>query len=132
MIFIQLFPYRGDNPLEGAPLSAPAGVEKILRQSCYDCHSNTTVWPWYSRVAPVSWFVVHHVKEGREHLNFSGWNNLSHKDQAEALDEIREQIEEGEMPLSTYVLGHPEAALSPQEKTELLDWAKATGGELHH
>jgi hypothetical protein len=101
----------------------PTEVRSILERSCYDCHSNRTRWPWYSRVAPVSWFVARHVAEGREHLNFTEWDRMSPEDQAKAMEEIGETVTEGEMPLASYLLAHPEAALSEQDQTLLRQWA---------
>ena len=101
-----------------------ADIQSILKTSCYDCHSNETVYPWYSYVAPVSFLVVRDINEGREHLNFSEWNSLSKLDMAEALDELSEEVEEGEMPMAIYLPMHPEASLSDQDKEKLATWAE--------
>jgi hypothetical protein len=93
----------------------------LAKRACYDCHSNETTWPWYSRIAPVSFRVADHVEEGREHLNFSNWLQAN-----EDLEENIEVIEEGEMPLKDYLLLHPEARLSDQEKQELIAGLEAT------
>ncbi len=104
-------------------------VEAILKRSCYDCHSNETRWPWYTNVAPSSWFVIDHVNEARRHLNFSDWMKVKRRtnkpDPEGQLEEITEQVEEGEMPLESYLLLHPDAKLSDQDKKVLTDWAKA-------
>ena len=92
------------------------------KNSCYDCHSNNTVYPWYASVAPVSWVVVNHVKEGRSELNFSEWANLDPKKAAHKLDECKEVIEEGEMPLAGYVALHAKAKLDETTKQALLTW----------
>lgn len=107
----------------------PAEVMTVLRASCYDCHSNETVYPWYSKIAPVSWWVVDHVQEGREKLNFSTFGQLSAGDRAEALEEAGETIQEGEMPLQSYTWMHPAAQLSAANKSLLLNWLQANGGE---
>ena len=122
-LLIQLVPVEHSNPPEMAPLQVPDETAQILNRACYDCHSNKTKWPWYSRVAPVSWWVTHHVDEGREHLNFSNWGLSSPKDQAEYAEEIVEEVEEGKMPMSSYVVGHPEAALSETDIATLRAWA---------
>ena len=122
-LLIQLIPVEQSNPPEMAPLTVPDETARILTRACYDCHSNKTKWPWYSRVAPVSWWITDHVNEGREHLNFSNWGLSSAKDQAEYAEEIVEEVEEGKMPMSSYVVGHPEAALSETDIATLRAWA---------
>lgn len=109
----------------------PAEVRAILETACYDCHSNETKYPWYSQVAPVSWWVASHVNEGREALNFSTFGALSTGDRAEALEESAEKIQEGEMPLPSYTwLGmHPEAKLTAVQRDLLTGWLNANGGE---
>lgn len=129
LVAIQLAPIRGSNPpVTGEPPMSPE-VREILARSCFDCHSNRTEWPWYSQVAPVSWWIVHHVDEGREHLNFSAWDTLPAEDRREAGEEIVEEVEEGKMPLATYVVGHPGAQLSDQDRQRLLAWARSLGAE---
>ena len=97
----------------------PTEVASILKTSCYDCHSNQSKYPWYTNIAPVSWFVKKHINEGREYFNFSEWNSLTAKKQAHIIEECAEEVEEGEMPLSNYLLMHSEAELS-KEQTKLL------------
>jgi hypothetical protein len=99
-------------------------VSAILERSCYDCHSNKTIWPWYSQVAPVSWLLVSDVNDGRKDLSFSDWARYDAKRVARKLQEICEQIEKGEMPLKSYLLIHPAAKLSDSDKQILCDWAK--------
>jgi hypothetical protein len=129
LVAIQFVPVDTTNPPVETEVPAPAEVATILERSCYDCHSNRSRWPWYSRVAPVSWLVAHDVAEAREHLNFSEWNRLDAKDQAKALEEIWEEVEEGEMPLWFYLPLHPEARLSPGDLERLRGW---TGGGDGH
>jgi Haem-binding domain len=117
LLLAQLVPYGKDQPnppvLQDAPwISAQA--RQIAVRSCYDCHSNETVWPWYSRVAPASWLVFKDVVEGRGELNFSEWG---HGEQE--VEEIGEVILEGEMPPRQYLLTHPDARLTPADKTLL-------------
>lgn len=90
-------------------------ADEILRKSCFDCHSNETVWPWYSNVPPMSLLVNFDVKEGREHLNFSEWETMSMDDKMEALEESLEEAEEGEMPLPPYLITHPDAKLTSEQ-----------------
>ena len=127
-LLIQLVPVEQSNPPEMAPLTAPEQVQEILAKSCYDCHSNKTRWPWYSRVAPVSWWVTDHINEGREHLNFSNWGLSNAEDQAEYAEEIIEEVEEGKMPMPSYVVGHPEAELSETDVATLRAWTAQFAG----
>lgn len=117
------------NPTEEliAVANPPAEVQSILKKACYDCHSNETVWPWYTNITPVNWFVANHVKEGREKLNFSTFGSLSPADRSEALGEAAETIQEGEMPLESYTLLHPEAKLNAAQRQTLLNWLQANG-----
>lgn len=99
-------------------------VESILKTSCFDCHSNHTNYPLYAQVAPMSFWINHHVEEGKEHLNFSDWNNYSIKKKLHKLDEIIEEIDEHEMPLSSYTLLHDDAKLSQESSKLLINWSK--------
>ena len=99
-------------------------VSRILREACYDCHSNETVYPWYASVAPISWLVIHDVDEGRDELNFSTWADYPLKRQNHKLDEIIELVEEGEMPMAVYKITHPEARLTNEEINLVIDWAR--------
>ncbi len=99
-------------------------VSRILREACYDCHSNETIYPWYASVAPVSWLVIHDVDEGRDELNFSTWADYPLKQQNHKLDEIVELVEEGEMPMAVYKITHPEARLTNEEINLVVDWAR--------
>src|SRR6478672_7737844 len=83
----QIVPVTRVNPPVEGDLTAPADVKAVLRRACYDCHSNETVWPWYSHVAPVSWLVADDVNKGRRHWNFSTWNHLTPDRQAKAMRE---------------------------------------------
>jgi len=100
----------------------PENVQSVLMRSCYDCHSNNTVYPWYANVAPVSWMLRNHIDEGREHMNFSLWGNYSEKDKQKMLEESVEEISKGNMPLKPYVLMHPQAKLSAEEKELVRQW----------
>lgn len=98
-------------------------IGAILDRSCYDCHSNQTRWPWYANVAPVSWFVVDHVDEGRKDLNFSEWGKYSREDQKGQLGQLCKLITDGWMPLGSYTPLHPDAKLSDEDKKLICDWA---------
>jgi len=100
-------------------------VAKIFERSCNDCHSNKTTWPWYTNVAPVSWWTIDHVNHGREHLNYSEWGKLPHRDQEKSLQEICDEVLDGKMPLPSYLPMHSEARLSEADKKVLCDWTEA-------
>jgi len=122
LIAIQFVPVSKTNPPVTADLNEPIKVKEIFKRACYNCHSNETVWPWYSNIAPVSWLVADDVKEAREHLNFSEWGNLSRKDKVKMKEEIWEEIEKEEMPLWKYKILHPEAMLTQKDKSLIRDW----------
>jgi hypothetical protein len=121
-VLIQFVPFNRKNPPVTAAISAPPEVLNIFKRSCFDCHSNETRWPWYSRIAPVSWLVGSDVREGRENMNFSDWNNLSADDQLFYKKTILKKITEDEMPLFIYKLGHPDARLSDGDKEIIQKW----------
>jgi hypothetical protein len=100
-------------------------VAAILDRSCQDCHSNTTRWPWYSNVAPVSWFVIDHVNHGRSHLNLSEWGSLDNRKASKKLEEICEEVQDGEMPLASYTYIHWSAKVSPEDVKTLCEWTAA-------
>jgi len=103
----------------------PQDIVQILRNTCYDCHSNETVWPWYSNIAPVSWLIEKHVVEGRDNINFSEWGEYDQEDKAYAAEEIIEEIEDGEMPIPGYDITHPHAKLDNVKKEKLINWFKS-------
>jgi hypothetical protein len=113
------------NPPVTADLVAPSDVKSALRRSCYDCHSNETRWPWYGRVAPISWLLSRDVKEGRKALNFSSWGELAATERAMQLDEIAETVAACEMPLWYYLPMHPDARLSPSDEARIVGWARS-------
>jgi hypothetical protein len=127
-ILIQLVPYgrNHQNPpvVQEFPWASPE-ARQIAQKACYDCHSNETIWPWYSNLAPVSWMLKNHVIEGRQHLNFSEWGHGGHDDE---LDEVAEVLREGEMPPRQYLLMHPEAKLTPAEQDTLIKGIPSVAG----
>jgi len=123
---IQLVPYGRDHsnpPVTSEPQWDSTATRDLAKRACFDCHSNETVWPWYSHVAPVSWLLQRDVDEGRSKLNFSEWN----KPQKEA-DEAAKEVREGEMPPWFYLPTHPEARLTEAEKQALIAGLEATIG----
>ncbi|MBL1216145.1 MAG: heme-binding protein [Planctomycetes bacterium] len=123
LVAIQFVPVERTNPAVSMEVDAPADVVAVLKQSCYDCHSNETTWPWYSKVAPVSWLVAHDVEEGREHVNFSEWDTYSAEDRRKIAEEAYEEAEEGKMPIWFYVMLHGDAKLSDSDLASLKAWA---------
>lgn len=123
LIAIQFIPVNKTNPPVSAGLNAPAELMSVFKKSCYDCHSHETVWPWYSNIVPVSLLIINDVNEGRGHLNFSEWENLSRKNKAKLKEEIWEEIEKGGMPLGKYILLHPEAELNQKDKDLIKEWS---------
>jgi hypothetical protein len=123
LIAIQFIPVSKTNPPVTANLDAPMEVISVFKESCYDCHSNQTKWPWYSNIAPVSWLISSDVKDGRLHINFSKWKDYSRKDIVKMKEEIWEKIEREKMPLGKYIFMHPEAELDQQEKNLIKEWA---------
>jgi hypothetical protein len=115
-------PERSNPPVQ-SDLTADPEVKSLLRRSCYNCHSNETVWPWYSRVAPASWLIASDVNEGRRNLNFSEWASYSDPIQSRKLADIAEETREGEMPPWYYTLAHSDAKLSPSERDRIQAWA---------
>ena len=108
----------------------PPEVAAMVNRSCADCHSNKTVWPWYTNVAPVSWFIVNHVDEGRAHLNVSAWGQLDRDRQDKKLRQICDEVEDGGMPLSTYTPLHPGSKLSAADVKMLCEWTEAERAHL--
>ena len=99
-------------------------VKTILAKACNDCHSNNTVYPWYANIQPVNWWLNDHVEEGKRKLNFDEFATYPYYRQYHKLEEVIEEVEEGEMPLSSYTIIHGNAKLSDEQKTALIDWAK--------
>ncbi len=120
-ILIQLVPYgrnHSNPPVVSEPAWDSARTRELAVKACFDCHSNETIWPWYSNIAPLSWLIYKDTVEGRETLNYSDWANC--KDEACDPAEAEEAIVEGEMPMPIYLITHPAARLSDAEKQELI------------
>ena len=122
LVGIQLVPVNRTNPAitREVKWDAPA-TRELAQRACFDCHSNETSWPWYGYIAPVSWRLADHINEGRAVLNFSTWDQPNTE-----LDEVVESIENNSMPLSDFLLMHPEAKLTAAEKATLVAGFKAT------
>lgn len=121
------------NTKEGNHLAAfvsetnpPKDVKIILENTCYDCHSSNTNYPWYYKVAPVSYWLADHIKDGKKHLNFSDWEKYSTRKKDHKLEELIEEVAEGKMPLKEYKWTHENARLSKEEQEAVIAWAKQT------
>ena len=126
-VLIQLVSFERTNPPVTGEVEAPPEVKALLKRACFDCHSHDTTWPWYSKVAPVSWLVHRDVVEGRKHLNFSTWAAVKPERKAKKFDDIVEEVEGGDMPPWFYLPMHPEAKLTPEEQQTILRWARHAG-----
>jgi len=124
LIVMQFVPVARVNPPERDQPPAPPEVRAFLQRACYHCHSNETWWPWYSRVAPVSFLIARDVTEGRSELNFSTWSRYNERRKTRKLKEIAKQVEKGKMPQWYYVSLHPEAKLSATDRELIIKWAK--------
>ena len=129
-ILIQFFRIDQNNPAPTPTMdfliikNTPQSTAALIRNGCYDCHSNESKYPWYANVQPVAWFLKDHIDEARKKLNFSTFATYLPKRQAHKLYEASEVLENGEMPLDSYVLGHPEANFSPEQKEQLIKYFK--------
>jgi hypothetical protein len=122
-VAIQIYPRPAlENPPVTAEIRAPEPVMRILRRSCYDCHSHETRWPWYARVAPSSWLVAADVEEARSLINFSTWEETDPFARAYNVEEILERVTKGEMPPARYLWLHPRARVAPEEVSTLRKW----------
>jgi hypothetical protein len=129
LLAIQLVTCERTNPPVTADIRASADVKAVLVRACYDCHSNETTWPWYSRVAPAAWLVHRDVVEGRAALNFSSWEALPAERRSKLRRESGEEVVEGEMPPRLYTPLHPHAVLSSADKQVIQAWARG-GAEV--
>jgi Haem-binding domain len=109
--------------------TAPS-VDAILEKACNDCHSNNTIYPWYANVQPVGLWLDHHVDEGKGELNFSEFLTYSPKKARHKMEEVMEQVKEGEMPLDNYTWLHANAKLTQEEKLELTTWANTIAKQI--
>ena len=126
LIILQFLPVNRENPPVDKKLDLlstedfSADSKDLLKAACYDCHSNETKYPWYSYVAPVSFFVEHHILEGREELNFSEFQSYSTRKKDHKLEEVIDALKKGWMPLSSYVAMHSEANLTQEQREKLV------------
>jgi len=121
-VALQLIPVNTTNPaVVGEPNWDSPQTRALAREACFDCHSNETVWPWYSKIAPVKFLIGRDVHDGRRAINFSDWANRQ-----QSVGEIQEAVGGGSMPPWFYVLMHPKAKLSSSDKQALIDGLNKT------
>jgi hypothetical protein len=132
LVGVQFIPYEKNTTNDLAfdiskSYDVPDNIQTIFKSACNDCHTNNTVYPWYSNIEPVGYWLNNHVVDGKKHLNFSTFTKLPLAVQNHKLEEVIEMVEEGEMPLEDYTnFGlHPEANLSQDQREEIMDWAKS-------
>lgn len=107
-------------------VSIPDNVRFLMKAACYDCHSNNTVYPWYSYFQPIGWLLSDHIRKGRKDLNFSEFADYSVRRKQSRMEEIAEVVGKDEMPLSSYRIMHKNANLSPEQKELIINWANQT------
>ncbi|HSG67825.1 MAG TPA: heme-binding domain-containing protein [Bacteroidales bacterium] len=129
-IIIQLFPVDKNTSEEVSSSdfiaqnpSLPDALKATIKTSCYDCHSNNTIYPWYAKVAPFSWIIGQHIENGKHELNFSEYGDLDKQKKISVLNKICEVIEEGEMPPANYLMLHKDAVLDEDDTEAICDWA---------
>lgn len=132
LVLIQFYPRATKNISETASANdittkypVPDSVQAILKASCYDCHSNNTVYPWYSKLQPVSWWLNDHIVEGKKELNFSEFASYPLKRQYKKLKKINDEVKGGDMPLSSYTFIHRYAKLDDNQKSSIANWVNA-------
>lgn len=111
-------------------ISIPDNAQSILKNACYDCHSNNTNYPWYVNIQPMGWIMAGHIKNGKDKLNFNEFGSYSRRRQISKLKEIANQIRDDEMPLTSYKMMHKSARVSQAEKTLMIDWAQKTADSI--
>jgi hypothetical protein len=105
--------------------TVPSGVQTILQRSCYNCHSNNTIYPWYEEVQPVGWFLAKHIRDGKRGLNFDEYTTYRLMKQYRRFQDIIDKVENDEMPLPSYLIIHRDAKLDSTQKNELIQWSTA-------
>lgn len=130
LVIAQFFPIDKNNPDSEPALDylaiqkPPQDIAIMIKAACYDCHSNHTKYPWYTNVAPFSWWIKDHIDHGRKHLNFSEWGSYSAKKAKHKLEECVEFVEETKMPLMSYWVVHPEAKMTEEQRASMVQWFK--------
>jgi hypothetical protein len=135
-IIIQFFPPEKNdkiaNPKNDIIFSVeiPAMVKQKIVNACYDCHSEKTAYPFYNRIAPVSWMMARHIREGKDHLNFSAWATYDKKKQIKLLSDICDEVTAGEMPVKSYVIMHSKAVINEKEVQDICAWTDQAAEQI--
>jgi hypothetical protein len=106
-------------------LEADAELASIIKDACYDCHSYESEYPWYATIAPISWWLDGHIEHGRGEMNFSTWGTMIADDQKHALKESAEKVEKKEMPLTPFLITHPEARITEEQRAQIAGWMRS-------
>jgi hypothetical protein len=128
LLVMQVFRIDKKNPSKNPEtdylyiVKPPAEIANLIKTGCYDCHSNETIYPWYSNIAPLSWIIKSHITEGRDHLNFSEWGYYHAGRRGNKQDECSEMITKNEMPIPSYKLMHSSAKFTNEQKAILIAW----------
>lgn len=104
----------------------PENVQKILKETCFDCHSSKTNYPWYNNITPLNYWLDDHIKDGKKHLDFSNWNAYTLKRKEHKMDELHEEVAAKKMPLESYTYTHAEANLTQEQIDAVVTWGKKT------
>lgn len=137
LILIQFIPIDFNNPPVKTTENfiniekTPEKIEFIIKKSCYDCHSNETIYPQYAKIAPISWTIKNNVSRGRKHLNFSIWGSYNQDLKNGMLKKAISTIEDGKMPKKEYIARHPEAQLSEKEKKLLIQYLEEVYNKIN-
>jgi len=126
---VQFVPVEIENPAVSEWVDAPPAIRAVIEQSCVDCHSYETSWPWYAHVAPFSWLVIHDVREGRYALNFSAWDEYDEAEKVDLIERVGEEVRAERMPPWYYLALHPEVSTDAEMIELLSGWSKAEAPE---
>lgn len=137
-VFIVIQFFRPEKNLSSAPTpnelfahyQAPDSLKQLIKTACYDCHSNNTVYPWYSNIQPVAWWLDDHIQVGKKKFNFSEFATYAPKKADHKMEELIEMVKEEEMPLKSYTIIHGDSRLTPGQRTALADWAAEIRKEI--
>lgn len=130
LVIIQFFQIDKTNPKVDLTqdfiqsTNPPTAIANLLTTACYDCHSHTTKYPWYTNVQPLAWWIKGHVDNGNKHLNFSTWATYEPKKKAHKIEEMIEVVEGKEMPMLSYMVAHNDAWIDAEQRKALVDWFK--------
>ena len=111
-------------------MNLPEDIQIMLKNACLDCHSNQTTYLWYHQIAPVSWMINQHITDGKKELNLSEWGQWDMMGKLTSLDKMKEEVEKGTMPLKPYILMHPKAKLTEEQKKRFYDWIEKLSEEM--